>query len=709
MQFLKHIALIASISLVSCTPKNAPPSITEMPDRSRNQSYTLNPNLLTGISLPQRILLAGTDGTVLGLETSLAPNKMPTLETLQPKGVSQKITALIQNGGDKNQTPAKAIKILAVGEKGLLLTSKNSGKDWQILNSQSNDDFVSASYHSAQQQWLALTNTGTVLILDDDFKNIQKISLPNTLTPRKIIYANSNQMLFITTTQGALLSSQDSLNWRTSLQIDKAQINDVISTPRGTQLLLSSDGFIQRTTDNAQTWQKILLKDGAFLSGSIIDPTNNHVIIFTSTGEIFLSKDDGLQWTLTAELGNYINQGLYSAEKNTLLVVGNKGLLAASQTGGKTWFQKASNTYANIEGVTANTQQGIIAFGQGGLLLQSQDGGNQWQILQTAITHFIQDVMFLANNTLIAVGSNGLLLQSLNGGNSWHKVDSEITANDFLMALIYDDVSQSLITAGPPGSIFQSYNNGASWHTRLTLKDPSIGYFHALISNHKGTLVAVAGPGINYYSNDGGKNWHAATMADNKQLFHGSYNKTHDVFIAAGQEGCVQISKDGIQWSRVDIQTTLNFQTTFSHGERLFVAGQNGAMIYSDDGGNYWQQAKTSTTGNIQHITATPTGALIATGLKGLLLRSSDNGENWQIIYSTLHDNFRKVIIDAHKARLYLTTRAGDILFSDDDGKNWHLQTKVSSSSIKGLALNADSNSAIAYGERIVYLKLNSH
>ncbi|MDZ7925540.1 MAG: YCF48-related protein [Marinagarivorans sp.] len=650
------------------------------------QGYTLNPNFLTALAGTKQIVIAGTDGTLLGLGSDTQKGVIA-----QPQGVSQQFYALAKNtAGDK---------WLASGDKGMLLSSRDGGQQWQVLASQTQDTLVSVTFNPALNHWAVLSNRGLVLLINDDFSEIKNATVPAAET-QKIAYSNATQKLLVLTAQGKLLSSPDGNTWATDAALDKGSLNSVITTPQNTELILTSEGAILRRHKGSE-WEPITLNEGAYLNGSIVDVKHNSVIIFTANGDVFTSFDEGENWQLTAQFGLYINQGLFIQKTALNVVVGAEGLLATSRDGGKTWLKNTTLTNTDIEGLAANDHQ-VIAYGKGGLLLQSTDAGVQWQVLQAAITPFVQDVIATrAKNTLVAIGSQGLLQQSTNGGRTWRSVNSDITKNDYLFHIIDDANSQSLIAAGPPGTIIQSTDNGANWLTRLRLDDPSVGYFHNVLNNNKGLLVAIAGPGINHYSSDGGKTWQACTMDAQKQLFHGSYNAAHDVFIAAGQEGLLQKSTDGIHWDIVDIQTTLNFQTTFSLDKRIFVAGQGGAIIYSDNGGVNWQQGVTPTSGNIQHIAATPAGTLIATGLKGLMLRSTDNGAHWQPIYSTIQGNLRELFVAANRQGLYVTSRNGEVLYSNDDGKQWITLPPITSSSIKGLTANPDTHEIVAFGERL--------
>jgi photosystem II stability/assembly factor-like uncharacterized protein len=66
-------------------------------------------------------------------------------------------------------------------------------------------------------------------------------------------------------------------------------------------------------------------------------------------------------------------------------------------------------------------------------------------------------------------------------------------------------------------------------------------------------------------------------------------------------------------------------------GERLVVAGEHGIVLYSDDNGSHWQQARVPTTQMLTGIYFADGQHGWAVGHDGLILVSDDGGGNWRI------------------------------------------------------------------------------
>ena len=66
-------------------------------------------------------------------------------------------------------------------------------------------------------------------------------------------------------------------------------------------------------------------------------------------------------------------------------------------------------------------------------------------------------------------------------------------------------------------------------------------------------------------------------------------------------------------------------------GDRLVTVGERGHILYSDDGGNHWQQASVPTTRMLTCVYFVDARRGWTAGHDGLILVSDDSGENWRI------------------------------------------------------------------------------
>ena len=66
---------------------------------------------------------------------------------------------------------------------------------------------------------------------------------------------------------------------------------------------------------------------------------------------------------------------------------------------------------------------------------------------------------------------------------------------------------------------------------------------------------------------------------------------------------------------------------------RLLAVGERGLVIYSDDGGELWQQAPVSVSQALTSVFCVPGGQAWATGHGGVILASADRGSSWELVF----------------------------------------------------------------------------
>jgi photosystem II stability/assembly factor-like uncharacterized protein len=113
----------------------------------------------------------------------------------------------------------------------------------------------------------------------------------------------------------------------------------------------------------------------------------------------------------------------------------------------------------------------------------------------------------------------------------------------------------------------------------------------------------------------------------------------------------------------------------FVNGSRtLLVWGTDGTILRSDDG-ERWSHAVTPVSADLALVAANATGSvLIAVGVQGTVLRSTDTGKTWQAARNTTHDTDLRAVVNHPGSRTWIATGThGRILRSTDDGRAWSL------------------------------------
>ncbi len=193
----------------------------------------------------------------------------------------------------------------------------------------------------------------------------------------------------------------------------------------------------------------------------------------------------------------------------------------------------------------------------------------------------------LADSRVIAVGERGHVLLSADGGATW--TQAEVPTSRLLCAVAVHDTLEAW-AVGHDAIILHTADGGLTW--TIQYQDPELEspLFDLWFADRQRGL-AIGAYGLCLETTDGGQTWRS------RQLGEGD---PHYYSLAEGPRGT------------------------------LFVAGEFGTLLRSDDRGRTWQTLPSPYHGSFFEILALADGSVLVCGLRGHLYRSEDRGESWQ-------------------------------------------------------------------------------
>lgn len=105
-------------------------------------------------------------------------------------------------------------------------------------------------------------------------------------------------------------------------------------------------------------------------------------------------------------------------------------------------------------------------------------------------------------------------------------------------------------------------------------------------------------------------------------------------------------------------------------GNRVVAVGQRGHVLYSDDSGRTWRQAKVPVSSDLVAVTFPTPPHGWAVGHDGVVLHSADAGATWTRQWGQGEDPFLDVWFDDERTG-YIVGAFGVILHTADGGKTW--------------------------------------
>ena len=273
--------------------------------------------------------------------------------------------------------------------------------------------------------------------------------------------------------------------------------------------------------------------------------------------------------------------------------------------------------------MTAVTRAGerLVSVGDRGTILLSDDHGGHWRqakVVPASVT--LTNVAFVSPRVGWAVGHGGIVLRSADGGETWSKQLDGIRAAQIEL----DAATQAAAAAPTERSTARRLREAQ----RLTAAGPDKPFLdlHFFDDSHG---VVIGAYGLAFVTHDGGITW--------RSLIGGIDNPggRHLVDFLKAESG-------------------------------LYIAGEQGLVLRSADGGETFATIETPSRGTFFGILDASDGAILAFGLRGAIYRTTDAGASWQKI------DVPEVSINGgtrlEDGELVLVDELGNVLLSHDDG-----------------------------------------
>lgn len=350
-------------------------------------------------------------------------------------------------------------------------------------------------------------------------------------------------------------------------------------------------------------------------------------------GTILTTPDpESTPWTIqTSGTQNNLNCVLFA---NGMFVVVGAGGTILTSTDGTQWTPQISGTVGSINNVIYADGQ-FVAVGEAGLVLSSPDGVT-WKNHPTGIQGWLSAIAY--GNGRYVIPNSSLSIWHSTDLDSWKSVSTSETGFVGLRGATYHD--GLFVTVGQSSAIFTS-SNGVNWVKRVG-DTQSMPPFYSAVIYAGGSFIAVGGAGGIQQSKSvvvtspDGKTWTERETTGKSFLNSVAAGNGRVVAVGGGfpMANTVLTSRDGVSWT--DFSETPRLSAVLFANDSFVAAGDNGLILTSADG-VLWQQRQTGTTAHLNDLVFDGR-ALVAVGTSGTILRSND-GINWssQTSHSRVH------------------------------------------------------------------------
>lgn len=282
------------------------------------------------------------------------------------------------------------------------------------------------------------------------------------------------------------------------------QVNTAVRA--GNSILIGTDRGIFSLSTVGQSWQPS--SKGLKAANATIKVSGENLIAYTQSGLVFVSADNGQNWTETGSIplsssGRRREIQGFAVFNNAWYVVTFDGAVYRSTDNGKSWVIFTGSTVAafNVSNGIEVINGKLYAFFNRALY-RLNDGGNDWVTVSNAlnVSGIITSVRLAANGTNFYLVAGKNLYRSTDAGSTF----TQVTLGNSTQNINCVTVDGVNVLAGTATGVFISSDNGQSWSqskTNLIVND-IVRYGNQL---YVGTPTGV------FFSSNNGVNWTQAT------------------------------------------------------------------------------------------------------------------------------------------------------------------------------------------------------
>lgn len=250
-----------------------------------------------------------------------------------------------------------------------------------------------------------------------------------------------------------------------------------------------------------------------------------------------------------------------------------------------------------------------------------------------ATTDRFNKIFFTDDTTGFVIGGSrferGVILQTTNGGRSWTYL-SDAQADKSLFG-ITSAPSGTIYTISFDGRFLKSWDNGNNWSFSQLYYEPYKDL--AFVNDHHGILIGGVSFNIGYLEHidsNGNK------LSDDNPDY-----ELNDLEMIDGKTGYIsgygvvqKTTDSGYTWSVQDIRND-NFTAIHAYGaDEAWTCGYNGSIFHTANGGTTWERMRNGNNITLPHyrlldIAFTDPAHGFAVGEDGLVIYTDDGGTHW--------------------------------------------------------------------------------
>lgn len=402
----------------------------------------------------------------------------------------------------------------------------------------------------------------------------------------------------------------------------------------GGNLLIAASGqtgisALYKSTDKGET----LVNLNAPVTSINAFEAYDNAIYITGGQPTAISRDFGETWTTSpiGTTGSYMLSSLV-AEEDQVIIPGGNSTIFISENEGVDWTTITNLPYAGTVSAVNRNGNTIIIGGREGIYI-SNNNGISWQEKNEGLTNHVITHLAATDNILFA-GTGVGIFSSSDQGETWTKRNDGLADNSasgfiegVVIAGIHANPTNTVIATS--NGIFKTLDDGVSWDLKQGVQGGLNNHFYILAGKEK--KIFACEYGYQYYSTNEGEDWTSRTNPIFQNLGILSATVKGDTVVVLAHDK-VFISKDfGLTWENSVVTPGVYLgpnQAIFINND-LYLATYQG-IFKSEDLGKKWR--KLNEMFNRSPLSLFYRNNILYAGTTAGIYMSYDKGVTWHAI-----------------------------------------------------------------------------
>ena len=446
-----------------------------------------------------------------------------------------------------------------------------------------------------------------------------------------------------------------------------------------TSLLVLAVSLLSTALLASGPWQ-VLGPDGGDARSLAYDAHNpDHVLLGTSTGQMFASNDAGLTWSRLARLGDdYVLDHIAIDPQDSNRIYVSAWSVSSQQVGEIFRTRDGGRNWDNLPAMHGNSIRALAMYkGNSKVLVagalngvfRTNDGGDTWERLSPANSSDIKNIESIAvdpkdPNTVYA-GTWHLAWKTSDGGANWQHINKGMIDDSDVFSVIVDHDNPSVVFASACSGIYKSETAGnlfakiqgipfSARRTRVLKQDPT----------NENIVYAGTTEGL-WKSTDLGKAWKRVSNPEvvvNDVLI--DPRDSNRVLLATDRSGVMASTDGASNWTTSNKGYAHRYVSAIltdnKDASTLYVGVVNdreyGGVFYSHDAGQHWLQKAAGLGGkDVFALKQAPSGMLVA-GTSHGMFSLEHNASEWHAMNVVVVEHTVKTAGNGKGSRKAATT-----------------------------------------------------